>query len=118
MKKLIVTLVVLAVFAPAALASPHHFVKVSPSSAKPGNTVRVHGSAGTCVSSILFLISKAFKGATTHKFAGVPAIDAVLMGHGKFSVKVKLSKHLHKGTYSISGRCGGGLFGSAKLTVT
>jgi hypothetical protein len=118
MKKLIVTLVVLAVFAPAALAASH-FVKVSPNSVKAGKMVRVHGSTGGgCVSSLAILTSKAFKGATTNKFAGVPAIYALRRTNGKFSVNVKLSKHLHKGTYSISGRCGGGLFGSAKLTVT
>jgi hypothetical protein len=37
--------------------------------------------------------------------------------NGAFSFKVKLSKKLKNGTYTVGGRCGGAKFGSAKLKV-
>ena len=126
MKKLIAALVGFVVFAPAALASsPSHFVKVSPGSVAQGKTVTVSGSvdhgcqighAGDGAT----LISKAFKGATKKSFAGVPAVTASLVHstNGTFSVKVKLSTTVNTGKYSVTGRCGGGNFGSTTLKVT
>ena len=44
MKKLIVAVVGLSVFAPGAMAASSHFLKVSPSTADQGQTVTVSGS--------------------------------------------------------------------------
>jgi hypothetical protein len=124
-KKLVAALVALAVFAPAALAASSHFLKVSPGKAHPGKTVTVSGSVGTgCQigqpADSATIISKAFKGATKTNFAGVPSVSASLAKstNGSFSVKVKLSKKLKTGSYSVGGRCGGGNFGTTKLKVT
>ena len=124
LKKLIAAVIGLAVFAPGALAASH-FVKVSPGKVSPGKRVTVSGSVGKgCRSghkgdvAIVFL--KAFKGATKHTFAGVPSVSASLSRSraGAFSIKIKLSPHLKHGTYAVTGRCGGGTFGSAKLKVS
>jgi hypothetical protein len=123
LKKLIVALVGLAVFAPGALAASA-FVKVSPGKVQRGKTVTVSGSVGTgCqighTGDVATLFSRAFKGATRHNFAGVPAVSASLAHStdGTFSIKVTLSKHVKLGKYSVSGRCGGGNFGSTMLRV-
>src|SRR5947209_7780733 len=126
MKKLIVAIVGLAALAPGALAaSPSHFVKVSPSKVAQGQTVTVSGSVdhGCEIGhkgDVATIYSRAFKGATRHKFAGVPAVSASLARSkfGKFQVKVTLSSNVKPAKYTVSGRCGGGLFGSAKLKVT
>ena len=126
MKKLIVAIVGLAVSAPGALAaSPSHFLKVSPSKAAQGQTVTVSGSVDHgCqighTGDVATIISKAFKGATKHKFAGVPSVSASLAKSkdGKFSVKVTLASNVKTGRYSVGGRCGGGNFGSATLKIT
>ena len=124
MKKLIAALVGLAAFAPAALASSH-FVKVSPGSVEQGKTVTVSGSVGHgCQighsNDAATIISKAFKGATKKSFAGVPAVSASLAHstNGTFSVKVRLSTTVNPAKYSVTGRCGGGNFGSTTLKVT
>jgi hypothetical protein len=124
LKKLIVALVGLAVFAPGALAASH-FVKVSPGKVRRGKTVTVSGSVGTgCqighTGDVATIFSRAFKGATTHNFAGVPAVSASLAKStdGTFSIKVKINKNLKPGKYNVGGRCGGGNFGSTTLRVT
>jgi hypothetical protein len=123
MKKLLAVLAVFAAFAPTALAASH-FLKVSPGKTSPGKTVTVSGSVGTgCQTghkgdqAIVF--SKAFTGATKANFAGQPSFSVSLAKskNGAFSLKVKLSKKLKTGKYSIGGRCGGGNFGSATLKV-
>jgi hypothetical protein len=124
MKKLIVAVVGLAVFAPGAFAASSHFLKVSPAKADQGAVVTVSGSVGNgcqighkADSATIF--SKAFKGATKHNFAGVPSISASLAKsrHGAFSVKVTLASNVKPGTYSVGGRCGGGNFGTTTLKV-
>jgi hypothetical protein len=126
MKKLIVAIAGLAVLAPAALAaSPSHFLKVSPSKVAQGNTVTASGSVGHGCEighkgDVATIYSKAFKGATKHSFAGVPSVSASLAKSkdGTFKVKVTLSSSVKTGKYTVSGRCGGGLFGSTTLKVT
>ncbi len=125
MKKLIAAVVALAVFAPAAFAASSHFVKVSPGNANPGQGVKISGSVGNGCQighsgDVATIYSKAFKGATKRKFAGVPSISASLAKskNGSFSVKLTLSPNLRAGTYTVSGRCGGGNFGSTKLKVS
>ncbi len=126
MKKLIVAVVGLAVFAPGAFAATSsHFLKVSPTKVGQGNTVTVTGSVGNgCQighkgdSATIF--SKAFKGATKHNFAGVPSVSASLAKstNGTFKVKVTLATNVKPGKYSVGGRCGGGNFGTTTLKVT
>ncbi len=124
MKKLIAALVALAVLAPAALAATQS-LKVTPGNAAAGKTVTVSGSVGSgCQTGhsgdAATIISKAFKGATQTNFAGVPSVSASLANstNGSFSVKVKLAKKVKAGKYQVSGRCGGGNFGSVMLKVT
>jgi hypothetical protein len=124
MKKLIVAVVGLSVFAPGAMAASSHFLKVAPSSADQGTTVTVTGSVdhGCQIGhkgDTATIFSKAFKGATKTNFAGVPSVSAPLATskNGLFSIKVTLSKHVKAGKYSVSGRCGGGNFGSTTLKV-
>jgi hypothetical protein len=125
LKKLIAVLAAFAAFAPAALAATSHFLKVSPGKTNPGKTVTVSGSVGHGCQighkgDAATIISKAFAGATKTKFAGVPSVSASLSNskNGSFSTKVKLSKSLKAASYSVSGRCGGGTFGSSTLKVT
>jgi hypothetical protein len=125
LKKLIAALVAFAVFAPAALAASSHFLKVSPSKTNPGKTITVSGSVGRgCQigrkNDAATIYSKAFAGVTKTNFAGTPSESASLAKSktGAFSIKVKLSKKLKPGTYSVAGRCGGAKFGSATLKVT
>jgi hypothetical protein len=123
LKKLLIALAALAVFAPAALASSH-FVRVSPGKVRAGKTVTVSGSVGNgCetghTGDAATLYSKAFKGVTKQNFAGIPSIT-VSLAHstdGTFSTKVKLSRHVKAKWYRVSGRCGGGNFGSTFLKV-
>lgn len=126
MKKLIVAVVGMALFAPGALAATSsHFVKVSPAKAAQGKTVTVSGSVdhGCQIgqkADTATIISKAFKGATKHEFAGVPAVSASLANskNGSFSLKVTLASNVKPGKYSVTGRCGGGNFGATTLQVT
>lgn len=124
MKKIVVALVGLAVFAPGALAATH-FLKVSPGKVAAGKTVTVSGSvAKGCrighSGDSATIYSRAFKGITKKSFAGIPAVTASLSKSksGAFSIGVKLSKSVKAATYSVTGRCGGGNFGSANLRVT
>jgi hypothetical protein len=64
------------------------------------------------------IYSRAFKGATRHEFAGVPAIFTTTNRKGKFSKRVTIKKTIKPGRYHVGGRCGGGNFGSATLRVT
>jgi len=98
---------------------------ISPSKTNPGKTVTVSGSVGNgCQTGhkgdAAIVYSKAFKGVTKRSFRGVPSVSASLSKtkNGSFSFKMKLSKKLRTGTYSVNGRCGGGKFGSATLKVT
>jgi hypothetical protein len=126
MKKLIVALVGLAVSAPGALAlSPSSPLKISPRKVAQGNIVTVSGSVdhgceighkGDAVT----IFSRAFKGATRHRFAGIPSVKASLARSttGSFRVRVTLSSNVKPGKYIVTGRCGGGNIGSARLRVT
>jgi hypothetical protein len=122
LKKLATAVLGLAIFAPSALAASH-FLKVSPGKANQGKTVTISGSVGGgCRSGhqndTATIYSGAFKGATKHSFAGIPSISASLSHGSSFSVKLKLTKSVKTGTYTVTGRCGGGKFGSATLKVT
>jgi hypothetical protein len=119
MRSLLVAAALLPSPAPAALAATTHRLHVSPVTVKPGHSVGLHGSVGTgCPrGDQVTLTSAAFKGATAQQFAGVPAVFTTVGARGRFSVVVTIGKRLGKGRYTVSGRCGGGLFGSARLRV-
>ncbi len=119
MKRFIAALAAFAIFAPAALAASH-YLKVSPSTVTAGKTVRLYGSVGTgCAKGDQVTItSKAFRGATKHEFAGLPAVLTKVGKNHRFSVRVTIRTSIRAGSYHVGGRCGGGSFGAATLRVT
>lgn len=97
----------------------HHRLTVSPSTVKPGRAVTVRGSVahGCQKPGPVTIYSRAFKGATRHTFAGVPAVYTRATKKGSFSTKVTIKRNVRAGRYQVGGRCGGGNFGSAALKV-
>jgi hypothetical protein len=105
----------------AAPTTPPANVRVSPRSVAAGDTVTLSGSVGPdsagseCASGVT-LLSKAFVHA--HDFADVPAVFAAVKPDGAFTTTTTIPRSKAAGTYTISGRCGGGNLGvSATLTV-
>lgn len=98
----------------------HHHLTVSPSTVKPGRTVTIRGSVdhGCQTPGPVTIYSRAFKGATRHSFAGVPAVYAKAAKTGSFSTKVTIKGNVKAARYQVGGRCGGGNFGSAALKVS
>jgi hypothetical protein len=91
-------------------------IKASPNPVQRGKLVRVYGVVTGCGGSVT-LISKAFP--HTHDFAGLPAVFAPRKPDGSYSVRVRIPAKRKPGTYTITGRCGGGNLGvSRKLKVT
>jgi len=75
------------------------------------------GQPGCETGDAVTLLSPAFAG--HGEFAGVPAITATVSAGGTFATAVRVASSVAPGTYSISGRCGGGNLGvTANLTVT
>jgi hypothetical protein len=114
------TVGVLAPAAPAWAASATT-LQVSPGAITAGDTVVVSGSvgpapAGSACATSLMLLSRAF--VHTDEFAGVPAVIAAVKPSGTFTTSTRIPRSTPAGTYTISGRCGGGNLGvSATLTV-
>jgi hypothetical protein len=104
---------------PASAAS----INVSPSSVALGGNVQLSGDVlapdgtpGCAVPGTVTLVSDAFAG--PGEFAGVGAVDLPVDATGHFDDTVTLDSAVAAGTYSISGRCGGGNLGvEATLTV-
>jgi hypothetical protein len=101
------------------------FLTVSPRKTNPGKTISVSGEVGNACQTghtgdAAIIYSKAFKGAAKHSFHRVPSVSVSLRrSHtGAFSFKLRLSRQLKAGTYTVDGRCGGGKFGSTTLKVT
>jgi hypothetical protein len=91
-------------------------IHVSPSSVAAGDTVTLSGSVGPDCPGPVTLISKAF--AHTHDFAGLPAVFAAVEPGGAFTATTRIPGSKAAGTYTITGRCGGGNLGvSATLLV-
>jgi hypothetical protein len=114
-------LTLLAAPASAESRTPPATVQVSPRSVAAGDTVTVSGSVGPdaagseCATSVT-LLSKAFVHA--HDFAGVPAVFAAVKPDGAFTVATTIPRSRPAGTYTVTGRCGGGNLGvSATLVV-
>jgi methionine-rich copper-binding protein CopC len=97
-----------------------HYLKLAPATVQRGGVLRVYGSvaAGCAASDRVTIYSRAFKGTARHEFAGVPAVYARQHAGQKFSIRVTIKATTRKGRYSVGGRCGGGNFGSATVTVT
>jgi hypothetical protein len=105
----------------AAPTTPAANVHVSPGSIAAGGTVTLSGSVGpaaagsACASSVT-LLSKAY--VHTHDFAGLPAVSAAVKPGGAFTATTTIPRSKPAGTYTITGRCGGGNLGvSAMLAV-
>ncbi len=110
-----VTVGMLTLLAAPAWAAPVA-IHVSPSSVAAGDTVTVSGSAGPDCSGGVTLISKAF--VHTHDFADLPAVFAAAKPDGTFTATTQIPRSKAAGTYTITGRCGGGNLGvSATLVV-
>lgn len=100
--------------AAAATASLH----VSPGSVPAGGSVHVTGNCGE-PSTGGFAISSAFLHDASHDFAGVGAVSFTTDATGAFSADAQIPAVKSPGTYTITGRCGGGNIGvSATLVVT
>lgn len=95
-------------------------LKLSPSSVKAGKATVVHGSVGhSCKTpGKVTISSRAFKGATSHHSAGVPAVYATASKKGTFSTKVTIKKAVKSGSYHVAGRCGKANLGTVTLKVT
>ena len=119
MKKLIVVPVAMAVFASSALAGVPSF-KVSPTHAQGGNKVTASGVTGTKCGpgKQVTIFSKAFAGATSHKWQGTPAVYAKVQSNHKFSASVKISTNVPVGKYTVTARCSSGTLGHATLNVS
>jgi hypothetical protein len=119
MRKLIVVPVAMAVFASAALAGVPSF-KVSPTKAQGGDKVTASGVTGSRCGpgKQVTIFSKAFAGATSHKWQGTPAVYAKVASNHKFSASVKISTNVPIGKYTVTARCSSGTLGHATLNVS
>lgn len=114
-----ILVVVLAAAAPASAAT----IVVSPTSVQTSGTVTasgdvlVNGTRNCAVGDDVTLISNAFAGFS--EFAGEGALVLPVDATGHFTSTVMLKPSVPAGTYTITGRCGGGNIGViATLTVT
>jgi hypothetical protein len=91
---------------------------VKPRTVPRGGSALVSGVAGDCTAGDqVTIISRAF--ASTHSFAGVPALFARVGSAGRFAATARIPAARRLGTYLLTARCGGGNLGvSARLTVT
>jgi hypothetical protein len=96
-------------------------IQVSPSSVAAGDTVTLSGSVGPDSAALecpdgVTLISEAL--VHTHDFAGLPAVVAAVQPDGAFTATTTIPRSKAAGSYTITGRCGGGNLGvSATLAV-
>jgi hypothetical protein len=111
----------LAVPAWAASPTPPVAVHASPNPVLAGHTVTVSGSVGPdqagseCATGVK-LLSRAFN--SNQDFAGVPALGATVRPDGTFTATTTIPRSRAAGSYTITGRCGGGNLGvSATLVV-
>ncbi|HEY4897362.1 MAG TPA: hypothetical protein VII01_14900 [Solirubrobacteraceae bacterium] len=118
MKSMIAVAAASLALVPSAVAATSH-IHVAPEKVKAGKSVAIYGSVGSGChqGSQVTLISKAFKGATRSRFAGVPAVLTKVGKFGLYAVSVRVSSAAGKGSFTVTGRCGGGNFGSAPLKV-
>jgi hypothetical protein len=103
--------------AAAAAAGTRPSLVVVPAIARPGESIVVRGSSGSCpVGDTVTVISRAFP--RTHEFAGVPAVLARVRSNHRFRATTRIPTRKPPRTYWITARCGGGNLGvSARLRV-
>ena len=103
----------------AAPTAPPAAIHVSPRSVAAGDTVTVSGSVGPDAAgsecSSVTLLSKAFVHA--NDFAEVPAVFAAVKPGGAFTATTTIPRAKPAGTYTITGRCGGGNLGASATLV-
>ena len=95
-------------------------LRVSPKSVAAGDSVTLSGSIGPESAALecpggVQLLSRAFR--STEEFAEVPALGAAVRPNGTFTTTTIIPRSRAAGSYSITGRCGGGNFGGATLVV-
>lgn len=92
-------------------------IAVSSHQAATGSSVTVTGTCEPNTSG--YALSTAFLRDASHEFAGVGAAPFSTDAGGNFSVVATISASATPGTYTISGRCGGGNIGvTASVQVT
>jgi hypothetical protein len=102
-------LIACAAFACPAIASGPS-IAATPNPVHRGHLVRVHGRVPGCPrGDQVTLISRAFS--RRHEFAGVPAVFARVGVHHAYSLQTRIPARRTPGSYSVSGRCGGGNLG-------
>ena len=103
-------------FVALALAA-HPALHVTPTTVRPGATVRVTGNADGCPrGDTVTVISRAFRG---HGFAGIGAVFTRVGAGGSFAAPAHVRIRIRPGRYAITARCGGGNLGvSARLRVS
>jgi hypothetical protein len=103
----------------AAPTTPPVALRVSPRSVAAGDTVTVSGSVGPDSAGVecsgVTLLSKAF--VHTYDFAEVPAVGAGVKPDGTFTATTTIPRSKPAGTYTITGRCGGGNLGASATLV-
>ncbi len=104
----------------AAPTAPPVAIHVSPRSVAAGDTVTLSGSigpdsAGSDCAGGVALLSKAF--VHTYDFADVPAVIAAVKPDGAFTATTTIPRAKPAGTYTITGRCGGGNLGASATLV-
>jgi LPXTG-motif cell wall-anchored protein len=96
-------------------------IVVDPGTAPPGGTVHLtgdvlaDGTPGCEVPGSVTLISDAFVG--LGEFAGVGAVVLPVDAAGSFDETVTISSSAVAGTYTITGRCGGGNLGVSATII-
>ena len=115
---IVVAACLVAACAAAAAPASTPSLRVRPTVAARGTTVRFAGSVGTgCArGNAVTLISKLFP---NHAFGGAGAIYATVRAGGLFSRRYVVPRRTPRGRYRISARCGGGNLGvTARVRVT
>ncbi len=113
-KALLAVFLAALVTAPVALASS--MIGTTPSTVRPGHLERLHGSLACHNGDQVDLLSHAFKG-SPHNFGSTPEV-ITKVENDHYSVVIRIYKNVKAGTYTITGRCGGGNFGSGRLKVS
>jgi hypothetical protein len=116
---LVVVLAAVSVSVASASRLVHPTLHASPNPVKAGHVLMLKGNAkpGCTTGDTVTVMSKAFVG--THEFAGIPAVYATVKSGGAFKTTTTIPTSKKAGTYTVTGRCGGGNFGvEAHLHVT
>lgn len=97
-----------------ATAAPASLV-VAPMTVGAGGSVHVSGTCEAHTSG--FAISHAFLHDAAHDFAGVGAVSFTTDAAGAFAVDAQIPSSITPGTYTVTGRCGGGNLGISRTLV-